>query len=184
MPKTWTIWPAFCPPNDAAKRAPQKKCRPQVRVSHPFGLPMLPLASTNLALACSRYFSQLNPKSGGNHRKNKPNRQLTPVERVREAIFPIATGALTKRLQVTHCQQQKPRTGPQSRANYHSKVVPKRLKVVSRRSKVVSGTYHLCRPVPGVTQSQTTSLQTAKKPMRLAPSPLKTGVSSYIFHSK
>jgi hypothetical protein len=34
----------------ANKRA--KKCRPQVRVSHPFGLPVLPLASTNLALAC------------------------------------------------------------------------------------------------------------------------------------
>jgi len=39
-----------------SKRA--KKCRPQVRVSHPFGLPVLPLASTNLALACVADFSQ------------------------------------------------------------------------------------------------------------------------------
>jgi low temperature requirement protein LtrA len=34
-----------------------KKCRPQVRVSHPFGLPVLSLASTNLALACGANFS-------------------------------------------------------------------------------------------------------------------------------
>jgi hypothetical protein len=48
-----------------------KKRRPQVRVSHPFGLPVLPLASTNLALACVADFSQQSPTGGKNGQKCK-----------------------------------------------------------------------------------------------------------------
>ena len=56
LSENMTHLPVFCRQNDGCemtrvlgKRA--KKCRPQARVSRPFGLPVLALASTNLTLA-------------------------------------------------------------------------------------------------------------------------------------